>query len=242
MIRLLGLVLSIGFADSMNPSTLGPALYLASGRSPRRAVLEFTAGTFGVFLLGGLILTLGPGRAILALVPRPDATARYILETLAGSAMLVACAYLWVRRCRLGSRPGERPRERRTRSPLLMGATIALVELPTAFPYFAAIAAIVAADLDVARTFFLLLVFNLFFIAPLLGILAVLTFAGPSSQRLLTAGRERLEAHWPTIIAVLSLIAGLIVTFLGVTGLAYRHHNDFGTLSRRLRRLLHLRS
>ena len=34
MLRLIGLAVSIGLADSMNPSTIAPALYLAIGRSP----------------------------------------------------------------------------------------------------------------------------------------------------------------------------------------------------------------
>ncbi len=35
MLRLIALVVSIGLADSMNPSTVVPALYLASGERPR---------------------------------------------------------------------------------------------------------------------------------------------------------------------------------------------------------------
>ena len=35
MLRLIGLVVSIGLADSMNPSTIAPGIYLAMGRRPR---------------------------------------------------------------------------------------------------------------------------------------------------------------------------------------------------------------
>ena len=44
MLALLGIVLSVGFADSINPSTVVPALYLTSGRNPGRALLGFIAG------------------------------------------------------------------------------------------------------------------------------------------------------------------------------------------------------
>ena len=70
-------------------------------------------------------------------------------------------------------------------------------------------------------------------------IIATLTFAGPNADRMLTSGREKLERHWPTVLAVLALGAGLFVTLLGVTGVASLHHNDFGTFARRVRRLLH---
>jgi cytochrome c biogenesis protein CcdA len=239
MIRLLGLVISIGIADSLNPTTIAPALYLAAGDHARRQVAEFTAAVFAVYLLGGLAIALGPGQLLLAVVPRPGRHLGYVLEIVAGGAMLVAAAVLWGYRDRLADTrtPEINPRGR---SSAILGATITAVELPTAFPYFAVIAALVGADLNIPRLVFLLVVFNVCFIAPLLGILAVLTFAGPNAQIVLTRGREWLEARWPTVLAILALVAGVIVTLLGVTGLASAHHNDFGTFSRKFRKALHL--
>ena len=240
MIQLLGLVISIGIADSLNPTTIAPALYLAAGDHARRQVAEFTAAVFAVYLLGGLAIALGPGELLLAVVPHPGRHLGYVLEVVAGAAMLVAAAVLWGYRDRLADAraPEINPRGR---SSAILGATITAVELPTAFPYFAVIAAVVGADLGIVRTLVLLLVFNVCFIAPLLAIFGVLTFAGPNAQLVLTRGREWLEARWPTVLAILALAAGVIVTLLGVTGLAIGHHNDFGTFSRRLRRALHLR-
>jgi cytochrome c biogenesis protein CcdA len=239
MLRLIGLVVSIGIADSLNPTTIAPALYLAAGDGARRQLAQFTGAVFVVYLLGGLAIALGPGELLLTLIPRPGRHLSYLLETVAGGAMLAAAGFLWGYRSRLAER--EPPEARmRSRSSALLGATITAVELPTAFPYFAAIAAVVGADLSVMRIVFLIVVFNLCFIAPLLGILATLTFAGPDAQRLLTRGREWLEGRWPAVLAILALLAGLIVTLLGVTGLALGHHNDFGTFARRLRHYLHL--
>ena len=240
MLRLIGLVVSIGIADSLNPTTIAPALYLAAGEGARRQVAEFTLAVFAVYLLGGVAIALGPGELLLTLIPRPGRHLSYLLEVVAGGAMLTAAVFLWGYRNRLAEREPPDPRLR-GRSSALLGATITAVELPTAFPYFAAIATVVGADLDVGRVVFLLVVFNVCFIAPLLGILATLTFAGPDAQRLLSNGRERLEKRWPAVLAILALLAGLIVTLLGVTGLAVGHHNDFGTFARRLRRYLHLR-
>ncbi|MGA2012651.1 MAG: GAP family protein [Solirubrobacteraceae bacterium] len=237
MLRLIGLVVSIGLADSLNPSTIAPALYLASGRRARAQVAEFTLSVFAVYLLGGLAIALGPGELVLALVPRPGRHLGYVLEIVAGVAMLTAAAFLWGYRDRLSNQESL-PSVSMNRSGAFLGATITAVELPTAFPYFAAIAALVTANLSIVRLVILLVMFNVCFVAPLLGILGTLTFAGPNAQRMLLMGRQRLEAHWPAILAVLALIAGMFVTLLGVTGLGSLHHNDFGTLSRRLRHLL----
>jgi cytochrome c biogenesis protein CcdA len=237
MVRLIGLVISFGFADSLNPSTIAPALYLASGADARRKVSEFTAGVFAVYFLGGLAIALGPGKLLLALVPRPRPHLSYVLEIVAGAAMLTASAFLWSYRDRLGRQEVVKIRQT-SRSSAILGAIITAVELPTAFPLFAAIVAIVSADLNVIQVVVLMVIFNVCFVAPLLGIIATLTFGGPDAQRLLTFGRRKLEAHWPAVLALTALVAGLFVIALGVTGLGSMHRNDFGTLSRHLRKIL----
>jgi cytochrome c biogenesis protein CcdA len=238
MLRLIGLVISIGIADSLNPSTIAPALYLATSEQARGKVIEFTGAVFGVYLVGGLAIALGPGELVLALLPHPGRHLSYVLEIVAGVAMLTAAAFLWGYRDRLSQR--EPPEVKASnKSSAILGATITAVELPTAFPYFAAIAAIVGSGLDIVRQIILLVMFNLCFVAPLLSIIATLTFAGPNAQRVLTSGREKLERHWPTILAILALAAGLFVTVLGVTGLASLHQNRFANLARRVRHFLH---
>jgi Sap, sulfolipid-1-addressing protein len=107
MFRTLSIVVSVGLADSVNASTIGPALFLAGGDHPRWSVLEFTLGIVAVFFLGGALLVLGPGRALLALLPHPSQTARYIVETVVGAVMLVGAVVLWTRRRSLSRKTGE---------------------------------------------------------------------------------------------------------------------------------------
>jgi cytochrome c biogenesis protein CcdA len=238
MVRLLGLVVSIGLADSLNPSSIGPALYFAAGRHPRRDLAEFTAAVFGVYLIGGLIIALGPGQLLLDLIPHPGPRLSYILEIVAGVAMVTAAAFLWGYRDRLG-RPRERKFNSRGRSSVLVGATITVVELPTAFPYFAAIAAIVGSGYGVVRQVVYIVIFNICFIAPLLAMLLVLTIAGPNAQIMLQKGRRKLQKHWPAMLSILALLAGVFVIFLGATGLASLRRDHLGIDARRLRHLLH---
>jgi cytochrome c biogenesis protein CcdA len=237
MLRVLGLVISIGLADSMNPSTIAPALYLATGEAPVRDLIEFTAAVFAVTLLGGALIVLGPGEALLSLVPHPSATTRYILETVAGVAMLVGAAYLWRRRERLGHHPRSGP-PKQTRSAALLGATIAAIELPSAFPYFAAIAAIVGSGLGLAQRVVLLVIYNACFVLPLLGILGIVAVAGDRAAEILGRAREFLERRWPVVLAALALVAGLFVTALGVTGLTSGSHGTVGRVSRHLRKVI----
>ncbi len=238
MLRLIGVVVSIGLADSLNPTTIAPALYLAHGERARERVAEFTLAVFVVYLLGGVALLLGPGQLILSLVPKPDAEDRHVIQIVAGAAMLVAALLLWLHRDRLSNRalPTGDPHGR---SGAILGATITAVELPTAFPYFAAIAAIVGSGLSVPKQLTLLLLFNICFVLPLLGIVGTLWFAGDHAERMLAVGRDFLQRHWPAVLAGLALLAGLFVLALGVTGLTANRHTRFGRFMRRLRHLIH---
>jgi cytochrome c biogenesis protein CcdA len=141
---------------------------------------------------------------------------------------------LWRHRARLSDRdpPDFDPHGR---SSWILGASITAVELPTAFPYFAAIAAIVGSGLGPLRDLVLLLLFNVCFVLPLVGIVATLTFGGQRADRLIAIGRGFLQRHWPTVLAGLALAAGTFVVLLGVTGLASRHLR----FARRLHRVLH---
>ena len=60
MLRLVGVVVTIALVDSLNPSTIGPAIYLASGERARRSVLEFTVAVLLTHLAGGVLLTVRP--------------------------------------------------------------------------------------------------------------------------------------------------------------------------------------
>ncbi len=222
----------------MNPSSIGPALFLASGSQPRRSVLQFATGYTAVMLFGGLILTLGPGRAILALVPRPTPTTRYILEIVAGAAMLVAAVVLWLRRQSLGGKEADAGSHPRRGSPALMGVTISAVELPTAFPYFAAIAAVVGSGLSIGQHVILIAVYNACFALPLLGIAAMLAIAGDKAVEVLGSARNVMRRHWPVIVATVALLAGVFVTALGITGLDLKAGGHAGKISRHLHHLL----
>jgi cytochrome c biogenesis protein CcdA len=238
VLRLFGIVVSIGLADSMNPSTIAPGLYLAVGERARSSLIQFTLAVFAVNLVGGAVIALGPGQVILHLVPHPHATARYILETIAGAVMLIAAAVLWFKRESLRQRELPSPSSD-GKSAIVLGLTIAAVELPTAFPYFAAIAAIIGSGLGPLRQLIALAVYNVAFVLPLILMIIVLQVAGDDAKAVIKAARDWLQKHWPTLVAVLALVAGVVVTLLGVTGLASGEHNTVGHLSREFRHTIH---
>jgi cytochrome c biogenesis protein CcdA len=219
MMRLICVIISIGLLDSVNPTTVAPALYLATGKRGRRAVVEFTLAVFTVYLLGGIAIALGPGRLLLAALPHPSHQLEHILEIAVGAAMSAAAVLLWWRRHRLARRRLLTAKAH-TCGGAVLGATITAAELPTAFPYFGAIAVIVGSGMDRPHQIALLTLFSACFVVPLLGIVALVTFVGDEALRPLTRARVKLHAHWPTCLAGLGLTAGLGVAAVGLAGLA----------------------
>lgn len=239
MLRLAGLMITIGLADSINPSTIAPALYLASGERARLRVAEYTLSVFLVYLVGGVLIALGPGQLLRQLLPHPDSEDQAVAEIVAGAVLVVAAVLVWRRRERLQQRQLPAATTKR-RSSILLGATITAVELPTAFPYFAAIAAVLGSRLGLARQLALILLFNVCFVLPLIGIVLTLVFAGHRADRRLAAAREQLERRWPHVLAVLLGLVGVLALLLGATGLAATRPGRVGRFLRHFRHLLHL--
>jgi cytochrome c biogenesis protein CcdA len=217
MLRRIGVALSVGLADSINPSTVGPALFMASASQPLARVSQFTAGIFGVNLLAGLVLTIGPGRLLLDLAPHPRGTARHVIELVAGVALLLVAAGLWLGRRNLARR--KLPAGGGGKSALIAGASIAAIELPTAAAYFAVIGSIVASTASIPEQILLLVLYNVAYVVPLLAIVAVLLFAGARAEPLLQRGGAWVQRRWPTVLAVLLLFVGSVLTLLGGFGL-----------------------
>lgn len=218
MLRRIGVAISVGLADSLNPSTVGPALYIATGRQRVWRVTQFTIGVFSVTVAGGVVLTIGPGRLVLGLVPHPQGTVRHVIELVAGIALLIVAAAIITGRRSLARRelPG---RGGGGGSAFVTGASIAAIELPTAAPYFAVIAGIVASSASIPQEIGLLLLYNVAFVLPLLAIIAVMLVAGSRADPWLQKGGAWLQRRWPVVLASLLLFVGSVLAVLGGSGL-----------------------
>jgi mono/diheme cytochrome c family protein len=208
------LVASVGLIDSLNPSTIAPALYLAAAGTAR-SVLAFAAGVFAVSAAGGLALVVGPGQALVHAIPRPGERTTQLLELAAGAVALAAALALWLARARVARRLRD-AQAPPARSAFLVGAGIMAVELPTALPYFAALAAVVASHRPVASQVGLVLLFNAIFVLPLVAV-AALRLAGRAAVRPL---RRALERHGAQAVAALAAAVGVALLALGSGALA----------------------
>jgi hypothetical protein len=217
MFALTLLVASIAIADSVNPSTVVPALWQAG--APRgRGLASFTLGVFAVYLAGGILLALGPGPALIAALHQIRGTLEHALLAVGGLVALAFAVTLW--RSRAHVRPASHLRRCGTRrSAFALGAGIMLLELPTAFMFFGAISAILSAHLVPIVRISLVAGYDLVFVAPLVGILAIRLLAGERGDRWLGAGEAWLRTAGQLVLAGVAAAAGTALVTIGVSGL-----------------------
>ncbi len=217
MLAATAVVAALGLADSINPVTILVAVYLGSGPDPVRRLGGFIAGVFTVYLAGGLALMLGPAellRGALAGVEIPGADAAAVV---AGAALLVVAVAVWRRRERLAgvglpeglTRPG---------STVALGALVTLLDLPTAFPYFGAIAVIVSADIATIAQVILLGLFNALYVLPLALVLAAHVAFGSRSHDLLARARATVQRIAAPLLAAGAGAVGVALVWRGAGG------------------------
>jgi len=214
---------TIGLVDSLNPSTVGPAVVIATGKRAVGQLIAFTVGVFVVLLVGGLLLVLGPGQALLGALPQLSPEAKHIAE-LAGGVVLISLAVAaWVGRRRL-ARDLTRDRDGRFGAGVLpgfgLGAGIMAVELPTALPLFAAVAAILGADVGTPAQIILICIYDIAFILPLLVIIAVRSWAGCEPAGALVRMRGWIGRRAGAIVSSVLTAAGSGLLGLGIAGFA----------------------
>ena len=221
MLNLAIAVGAIALPDSVNPSLILAALYLAAGPHPRRRTAAFAATAFAVTFAGGLVVALGLGDLILSIVPKPGHTLKYSLILAAGVVLLIGAVVIWALRDTLARRTS--PQAEKARAPggsaVLLGAGIAGVELLSAFPYFAAIALIAGSSVSQAEKLLLLVFYNVIYALPVIAIAVVCAVMGSRAEGLLARMRVRVVMRWPWIVAPLAGAVGAALIAYGVVRL-----------------------
>jgi cytochrome c biogenesis protein CcdA len=213
------LVVSVGLVDSINPSTVVPALLYGLGTHARRDVAGFTAGVFATSTLGGLLLVYGPGQALLAIVSHPRPRVVHAIEAGAGFVLLAVAVFLWLTRAHVAQRLAHE-RVRRRQGAFLLGAAIMATELPTALPYFGALVAVVEGGHSDLVRLLLVLLYNVVFVAPLLALLAVLAASGERGAAFAAAARIRLVRQAPVGFPIVLGLFGAALAAVGLVKLS----------------------
>ena len=152
---------------------------------------------------------------MLTRLAHPSAHARQLVELIVGTGLVCLATVLWRLRARVRAELG-RVTPGQGRSALVLGAGIMAVDLPTAFPYFAAILAAVASARGVVTETVLVLAYNVVFVAPLA---AVLVLSRATDRTRLTRASALVHSWAPIVVPVGMAGIGAVLIAVGASGL-----------------------
>lgn len=208
-LELASVLVGLALLDSLNPATISEAAVLSSSRRPAPAVLAYWAGALTCYLTLGGLLVLGPGALLAGALAAPPDWLRAV-GAVVGATMFTAGVVLWRRGVRLGF--GTRLADGDPRLAFKIGVVATLGDIPTAAPYYGAVAVLAGSGLSQAAQLGALGAYNLIYLAPVLIVLALRLAAGSRADPLLDAVRGTVERlAGPLLICVLVLGgAGLV--------------------------------
>jgi cytochrome c biogenesis protein CcdA len=178
MLDLLAYLAPIVIVDALNPVLAAAVIFALGTPRPYRGALWVLLGWFATYFTAGIGLAAGLERITGTLAsPRPI---DFVIQT------PIALGLIWL--AYKSARDSERSKAAAHLPPrgasshtlgafsgLLLGATINVVGLPFAIPYFAAIDQMLKVDLSVSEAIFVLAIYNLAYMLPFAA-LALLRF------------------------------------------------------------------
>jgi threonine/homoserine/homoserine lactone efflux protein len=172
MSSLIIIFIPILLADVINPVLLAAEIYALGSRRPIINALLILFGWFIVYFISGIILAVGL-EAITEFLQNPRPIDFYI-ETVVAFLLI----WLGIRLVRSGDNKRQKKEfdDAATLKPggaFLIGATINLIGLPFAIPYFAALDQILKADLEWIPSLVALFIYNLLYLLPFTLILLI---------------------------------------------------------------------
>ena len=202
---LLGL-LALALVDSINPSAIVVTLYLLSRERVPVQIVVYVAAIFLTYLTLGSMMMLGIDALLPSLRTTGNSRLGFIVQGVIGLAML-----LYAIRAPTTAKSASRvePRASTYAALALLGVTVTAMELPTAVPYFGAIALLTTADLPIARWLPLLVLYNaIFVLPPVLLLVGHIVFGRRLDPRYADL-RERLQAGArETMLWIFGLVGG----------------------------------
>lgn len=207
-------VLFLAVLDSINPSAIVVTLYLLSKAGSRALgqVVVYVVAIFFTYMLLGVVMVLGLDSLLPSLSELFRGLTAFIAQSLIGLTLLVYS--LTASTESQSARVVPRPTASTYAALAILGVSVTAMELPTAIPYFAALALISESELSIQAWVLLLVSYNVIFILPPIGLLVGKLVLQDRLAQPYAALRRRMEnSARETMLWVAGIVgAGLLVT------------------------------
>jgi len=208
MISITIIFIPILVTDVINPVLLAAVIFALGSNRPYLNSLLIVSGWFVVYYISGIILALGLDSIVKFLEnPRPI---DFYIET------VIAFLLIWlafrIRQPENNKRKKKEFDESDTLKPagaFIIGASINLIGLPFAIPYFAALDQILKADLDWVPSLTALLIYNLLYILPFVLLILIRLIFREQSDPLLSKLNEWMEKIGAVLMPLLLILLAI---------------------------------
>ncbi|MGK7377654.1 GAP family protein [Planococcus sp. 1R117A] len=216
--------IGLGIIDSLNPFTISAQAVLQALVKKTHHIWYYILGTFISYFIGGLLVIYGMDKVFSAFYRHVMAAYSGVIfsvEITVGIGLVFLGAFLLYKRKTVS--PASKTKEKEIAPPksvapvflLILGASNTIGDLPTAIPYLIFIAQLVEASISMGSVLFLLLVYNVIYILPLVLLFFLYLFNRDKVDNFIGKFRKKATkiSEWAAI--VVPITAGL---FLGIHG------------------------
>lgn len=214
MSKLLYIIAGLAFVDMLLPATLGITLYLLMTMKKKvtRHIFVYLLTVSSLYFGVGVLLMLGLGYILrfLSDVFQDNLISWGLL--LIGATLFITGFYL----PRKGKQKNRRPMPilNNMYSMVAIGFTTALVEVSTAFPYFAAIGLMTSAKLTWLEWLPILIAYNLLMLVPSILLYLFFRFFSKGKYKRFEKWRSKVENNRDTSLSWFVSMFGLLLIFL----------------------------
>jgi cytochrome c biogenesis protein CcdA len=212
MPELLLTLTTISLLDSLSavPIALIPLAIILNGRTPVTGSISFISGGFIVYFVAGIFILLGldslidqyADKFIRYMKSEPDCV-ELVIQIIIGFIMIYF-AWQFSRKAPQDSNVKTYDSDITPGQAFILAASINIVGMWGALPYFAAMAQILKADLETASMISILIYYNLVFALPLITFVVLRMIMGERATALLNKVTD-FFSHWGKQAIVLSL-------------------------------------
>ncbi|MBW4517021.1 MAG: GAP family protein [Timaviella obliquedivisa GSE-PSE-MK23-08B] len=206
---LLSYLVAIAAIDSFNPTATAFQIYLLTTPKPVARSIAFIAGIFLTYWAVGLLATLGLSKLINSVFMNYGEWGYAIQFTLGITFLYLGCTLN--SSSDFNQSVSNKPRSLQPIYTFLLGMSVTFLEAPTAFPYLAAIDRVAHAKLSLLDLAGFLVIYNLVFVMPLIGLVGIYIAFQSRSTELLKRVNQVITKWSPKILRVLLLVVGIVL-------------------------------
>ena len=210
MLEQLPILIPILLADIINPVLLAAVIYALGGRKPVLFSLLILAGWLTIYFGSGVLLALGL-ESITNVLNNPRPIDFYI-EIVVALLLLYFGVRLFI-----PSKTNPEKKEYGESNKLTamgsfgIGATINLIGMPFAIPYFAALDQILKANLSWFDSLSILMVYNLLYIAPFALMIAIKVLFGQAGEKILQTVSNWMDKIGKILLPGMMVVLGIVL-------------------------------